>query len=76
MCAFYLYMQYARYGQAGFLLGLVGYAGVAVLGMWWLMFGTGPGRISKRTGADKRTGGFPFKNVESEKKKVGRKKAL
>lgn len=33
------------------------------------MFGTEKGRISRRTGVDKRISGWPFRNVESEKKK-------
>lgn len=33
------------------------------------MFGTERGRISKRTGTDKRISGWPFRNVDSEKKK-------
>ena len=37
------------------------------------MFGTEQGRISRKTGADKRISGWPFRNAESEKKK-GRKK--
>lgn len=42
----------------------------AAAGLLLVMFGQGPGRISKRTGADKRTSGFPFKNREAEKKKL------
>ncbi|KAG8623441.1 hypothetical protein KVT40_008417 [Elsinoe batatas] len=42
---------------------------LASSGMLLLMFGQGPGHISKRTGADKRTSGFPFKNVEADKRK-------
>lgn len=34
-----------------------------------LVFGTEKGRISKRTGADKRTSGWPFKNEEADRKK-------
>jgi hypothetical protein len=33
------------------------------------MFGSDKGRISRRTGADKRTSGFPFKNAEADKKR-------
>ena len=33
------------------------------------MFGTEKGRISKRTGADKRVSGWPFRNVERDKKR-------
>ena len=46
---------------------------MAAMGLWCLMFAEGS-RISKRTGADKRTSGWPFKNAEAERKKVGRKR--
>jgi hypothetical protein len=71
-CSIYLYTWYVSTGQTGFLLGLLGYGSLATVGLWYLMFGNSPGRISKRTGADKRTSGFPFKNVESDKKKIGK----
>ena len=73
-CAVYLYVWYSDVGLAGFLLGFLASAGLACFGLWCLVFGSGPGRISKSTGADKRTSGFPFKNVESDRKKVGRRK--
>ena len=38
------------------------------------MFGTEKGRISRRTGADKRISGWPFRNVGSDKNQ-GRKKS-
>jgi hypothetical protein len=37
------------------------------------MFGTSAGRMSRRTGADKRTTGFPFKNVSAYDKKKDKK---
>ncbi|TKX27556.1 hypothetical protein C1H76_0394 [Elsinoe australis] len=49
----------------GSLLHLI----LASSGLLLIMFGQGPGHISKRTGADKRTSGFPFKNAESDRKK-------
>lgn len=42
---------------------------MAVFGLWCLMFGGDKGHISKRTGADKRTSGFPFRNAEASKRK-------
>jgi hypothetical protein len=39
------------------------------------LFGTSDGRISRKTGADKRTSGFPFKNAEADKKRAGKKAA-
>jgi hypothetical protein len=53
----------------GFMLGFLGSAGLASFGLWCLMFGGEKARISKRTGADKRTSGWPFGNAEAEKKK-------
>ena len=38
------------------------------------MFGTEKGLISKRTGADKRTSGWPFKRVKSEREKEARRR--
>ncbi|KAL8859484.1 MAG: hypothetical protein Q9178_004162 [Gyalolechia marmorata] len=67
--AFYSYMQYTRNGQIGFALSEIGSGILASMGCWCLVFGTEKGRISKRTGADKRTSGWPFKNEESDKKK-------
>lgn len=56
---------------------------LACMGLWVSMFGAGKARISKSTGADKRTSGFPFANSESasgkkrEKEgKEGKRKSL
>lgn len=68
-CAFYSYAQYTTTSQTGFALSVTGYGALAAMGGWCLMFGTEKGRISKRTGVDKRISGWPFRNVESEKKK-------
>ena len=48
---------------------------MAVIGLWCLMFASSSGRISRKTGADKRTSAFPFGNKESasERKKALRK---
>lgn len=40
---------------------------LGIAGLLLLVF-RGDGKISKRTGADKRTSGYPFKNTESVKK--------
>jgi len=42
---------------------------LASIGLWCFLFATDRGHISRRTGADKRTSGFPFKNVEADKRK-------
>ncbi|PGG99407.1 hypothetical protein GX51_06341 [Blastomyces parvus] len=73
--AFYTYAWYHTTGQASFALAMVVYSGLAAVGLWCLLFASSAGRISRRTGADKRTSGFPFKNEEADKKRA-RKKAL
>ena len=55
-------------------LGAAISGGLAVIGMWCLMFATDKGHISRRTGADKRTSGWPFKNEIAEQKKAGKKR--
>lgn len=70
--AFEAFHSYARFnvtGQAGYVFGAVGSGVFAAFGLWVLMFGSDKGHISRRTGADKRTSGFPFGNSEAEKRK-------
>jgi hypothetical protein len=69
--AFYSYMRFGDAGQTGFLLGCGGSSALAVMGLWCLMF-AGSGHISRRTGADKRTSGFIFKNTEADRRKKGK----
>lgn len=72
--AFYNYTWYLANGQKALGLGMLGSAAVASLGVWCLLFATSKGHISKRTGADKRTSGFPFRNTESDKRHPERKR--
>jgi hypothetical protein len=72
--AFYLYTQLTYGWRFGFTAGLVASSGLFCLGLWVLMFGSEKGRVSKSTGADKRTGNFPFTNAESSKEKRREKK--
>jgi len=65
-------MQYLNTGQTAFALSVIGYGFLAAMGLWCVLFGQG-GHVSRRTGADKRTSGWPFGNVEAEKRK-GRKR--
>ena len=44
------------------------------MGLWCLLFASSGGRITRKTGADKRTSGFPFTNLEADKKKSGKKR--
>ncbi|CAJ2512960.1 Uu.00g010790.m01.CDS01 [Anthostomella pinea] len=67
--AFYCWARYNKTQQTGFLLGFVGSAVLAAFGTWCVLFGGGKARVSRRTGADKRTSGFPFRNAEAEKRK-------
>lgn len=69
--AFYAYIRYnSSYGQVGFLLGALGRGALATFGLWITLFADDKGHISRRTGADKRTSGFPFGNSEADKKRV------
>ena len=69
----YCYIRYMNSGQVGFALGAVGYGLLAAMGLWCVLFATSGGKISRRTGADKRTSGFPFKNAEAYNKKRDKK---
>jgi len=70
--AFFCYARYNTSGSTSFALGSLGSAALATVGLWCILFASGSGRISRKTGADKRTSGFPFGNKESarEKKKM------
>ena len=74
--AFYLYTQLMGGWSFAFTAGLVGNAALFCFGTWTLLFGGDVGRVSKTTGADKRTSGFPFGNSEAarEKKREARGK--
>ncbi|KAI4596191.1 hypothetical protein KJ359_005698 [Pestalotiopsis sp. 9143b] len=74
--AFYCWSKHTETGQTGFLLGFVGSAALAAFGTWCLLFGGEKARISRRTGADKRTSGWPFPNAEADKRKVKKSKGL
>ena len=52
-----------------FGLGTVGSGFFCAVALWCILFASSDGRISRKTGADKRTSGFPFKNSEADKKK-------
>lgn len=67
--AFHCWNKYSWTDQTGFLLGFLGSTIMGSFGLWCVMFGGEKARISKRTGADKRMSGFPFKNVEADKRK-------
>lgn len=74
LATIYCYTTYLSSRQSGFMLGVVGYGSLAVMGLWCVLFATSKGKISRRTGADKRTSGFPFKNEKAYNKKIDKKK--
>jgi hypothetical protein len=55
------------------MLGAMGSGILTAMGLWCILFGNSAARISKRTGADKRTSGWPFGNVEADKKRAGKR---
>ncbi|KAI9836128.1 MAG: hypothetical protein M1837_003462 [Sclerophora amabilis] len=67
--AFYCYTRWASTDSTVFGLSTVGYGSLAALGLWCLLFASSSGRMSKKTGADKRTSGWPFGNSEADKKR-------
>ncbi|KFZ09143.1 hypothetical protein V502_08917 [Pseudogymnoascus sp. VKM F-4520 (FW-2644)] len=71
--SFYTYARYAQRSssQFSYLLAATVSGVLAALGLWSTMFGDG-GHISKRTGADKRTSGWPFKNTVERKRRKGK----
>ena len=58
--------------MTSFTLGTVFSGVLAAIRLWYILFASSDSRISRKIGADKRTSGFPFKNVEADKQK-GRK---
>lgn len=71
LTAFYLYTQIATTRNIrnaktfGFYAGLSLSTTLFCFGLWVILFGSGKGRTSKLTGADKRTGNWPFGNRSS-----------
>jgi len=70
--AFYAYMLWTEAGIFAFAFEVLGGGFFSLIALWCILFASSNGRISRKTGADKRTSGFPFKNTEahSEKKKA------
>ena len=67
--------RYSSFGGQGasapgiLLLDVAASGFLAVYGLWVLMFGFGPGHISRRTGRDKRVSGWPLGKGDRERKK-------
>jgi glutathione S-transferase len=74
LAAIHCYTSYVSLRQSGFMLGVVGYGGLAIMGLWCVMFATSGGKISRRTGADKRMTGFPFKNEKAYNKRADKRR--
>ena len=74
LAATYCYTSYVSLRQTGFMLGAVGYGALAAMGLWCVMFATSGGKISRRTGADKRTSGFPFTNEKAYNKRFDKRR--
>ncbi|RMJ27284.1 hypothetical protein PHISP_01869 [Aspergillus sp. HF37] len=71
--AFYAYTWYTTTGLVGFAAGMVGHFIIAAVGLWCVLFGSSHGKISRRSGADRRTTGFPFSNREAERKHAAKR---
>lgn len=71
--AFYTYTRYVTTGQGLYLFGVLVNSFIAAVGLWCLLFATSNGKISRKTGADKRASGFPFANAEASKRFAGKK---
>lgn len=67
--AIYCYTRYSNSGQSGYVLGAIGYGGLALFGAWAIMFGSSS-RVSSKTGEDKRTSSFMFPNKSAYDKKA------
>ena len=63
--------MWTEVGIFSFGLGTIGSGFFCTVALWCILFASSDGRISRKTGADKRTSGFPFKNnkAHSEQKK-------
>ncbi|KAI0391369.1 hypothetical protein F5Y17DRAFT_15455 [Xylariaceae sp. FL0594] len=66
--AFHTWTQYDATAKSAYLLGFAGNAALAAFGVWALLFAGERRRVSRKTGADKRTSGFPFGD---NKRKLG-----
>ncbi|OJD38590.1 uncharacterized protein BKCO1_400020 [Diplodia corticola] len=68
--AFYMYGMWTETAVTSFAFGVAGSTVLAAVGLWCILFASSDGRISRKTGADKRTSGWPFKNNEADKRKA------
>lgn len=73
LCGFYSYAMWTSSGVLAYSIGVACSSILGAVGLWCILFATSDGRISRKTGADKRTSGYPFKNVEADKRKAGKR---
>ncbi|KAJ5899049.1 hypothetical protein N7495_003793 [Penicillium taxi] len=71
--AFNVYSWYIVGGQTAFAAAVGANSLLAFIGLWCVLFANSNGKISTKTGLDKRTAGFPFKNSEAYKKHSDKK---
>jgi len=69
-------MLWTEAGVFAFAFGVLGSGFFSLVALWCILFASSNGRISRKTGADKRTSGFPFKNTEAHSEKKKGKKGL
>lgn len=74
--AIYCYVWWQKNGGLALVVGIAVNTIFASVGLWCILFASSGGKISRKTGADKRTSSYPFKNsvTASEKKKKSSKK--
>ncbi|KAK0729035.1 hypothetical protein B0T21DRAFT_205268 [Apiosordaria backusii] len=69
----YSYTRFtATGGQVAYLIGSLGSGFLSCVGLYVLLFGDEK-RLSRRTGADKSTSGWPFRNAVADKRKKTRR---
>ncbi|EAS36258.3 uncharacterized protein CIMG_12770 [Coccidioides immitis RS] len=67
--ASYAYTWVVWGGGVAYMVGMMVSGGLSAIGLWCMLFASTKGRISRRTGADKRMSGFPFDNTQADKKR-------
>ncbi|RQM05752.1 hypothetical protein DH86_00004105 [Scytalidium sp. 3C] len=61
----FCYVSHNTTGRWALMMGSLCSGLLAAAGVWCLLFASSSGKISKTTGADKRTSAFPFQNISS-----------
>lgn len=66
-------MQYTTTSQTAFALSVTGSGGLAAMGVWCLLFGSGGGGEEGGRRQKNRVSGWPFKNQAVELRKLNKK---